>query len=72
MRFIFTIQGEGRGHFTQALSLSSILRKHGHEVVGVLVGKSKSRQIPEFFSEKIDAPIHAFESPNFTTFYKNK
>ena len=72
MRFLFTVQGEGRGHFTQALSLSSMLRKHGHEVVGVLVGKSKWREIPEFFTEKIEAPIHVFESPNFTTFYKNK
>jgi uncharacterized protein (TIGR00661 family) len=72
MRFLFTVQGEGRGHFTQALSLSSMLRKHGHEVVGVLVGKSKWREIPEFFTEKIEAPVHVFESPNFTTFYKNK
>ncbi len=50
MRFLFTVQGgEGRGgHFTQALSLAAILRKHGHEVVAVLVGKSDSRQIPSF------------------------
>lgn len=72
MRFLFTVQGEGRGHFTQALSLASILRKHGHEVCGVLVGKSSWRQIPDFFNTNINAPIHVYESPNFTSFYKNK
>lgn len=72
MRFLFTVQGEGRGHYTQALSLSTILRKHGHEVVAVLVGKSNSRQIPTFFSEKIDAPLFDYNSPNFTVFYKQK
>ncbi|MBK5196006.1 MAG: glycosyltransferase [Proteiniphilum sp.] len=72
MRFLFTVQGEGRGHYTQALSLASILRKQGHEVVAVLVGKSDSRQIPLFFRNKIDAPISEFNSPNFTSFYKQK
>ncbi len=72
VRFLFTIQGEGRGHFTQALSLAAILRKHGHEVVAVLVGKSDSRQIPPFFKNKIQAPIEVFDSPSFTSFYKEK
>lgn len=72
MRFLFTVQGEGRGHFTQALSLATILRKHGHEVVAVLIGKSDSRQIPPFFSDKIGAPLFVFDSPNFTSFYKQK
>ncbi|MDD2244658.1 MAG: glycosyltransferase family protein [Bacteroidaceae bacterium] len=72
MRFLFTVQGEGRGHFTQALSLAYLLRKHGHEVSAVLVGKSDSREIPKFFLEKIGAPVFVFNSPNFTTLYKNK
>jgi len=72
VRFLFTVQGEGRGHYTQALSLAAILRKHGHEVVAVLVGKSDTRQIPPFFTEKIGAPVTAFNSPNFTSFYKQK
>jgi len=72
VRFLFTVQGEGRGHFTQALSLAAILRKHGHEVVAVLVGKSDSRQIPPFFMNKIGAPVAEFSSPNFTSFYKQK
>ncbi len=72
MKFLFTVQGEGRGHYTQALSLASILRRHGHEVVAVLVGKSDSRQIPPFFRNKIGSPIEEFDSPNFTSFYKQK
>ena len=72
MKFLFTVQGEGRGHYTQALSLSSILRKHGHEVVAVLVGTSETRQIPSFFKEKIQAPLHEYSSPNFTSFYKDR
>lgn len=72
MRFLFTVQGEGRGHFTQALSLAAMLKKHGHEVVAVLVGKSNTRQIPTFFTEKIGAPVFDFSSPNFTAMYKKK
>jgi uncharacterized protein (TIGR00661 family) len=66
------VQGEGRGHFTQALSLAAILRKHGHEVAAVLIGKSDSRQIPPFFIQKIGAPLFEFNSPSFTSFYKQK
>jgi UDP:flavonoid glycosyltransferase YjiC (YdhE family) len=40
MKVLFVIQGEGRGHLTQALSLKQMLHNEGHEVVGVLVGKS--------------------------------
>ena len=72
MRFLFTVQGEGRGHYTQALSLAAVLRKHGHEVVGVLIGKSDSRQTPPFFINKIGAPLFEFDSPSFTSFYKQK
>lgn len=72
MKFLFTVQGEGRGHYTQALSLSSILRKHGHEVVAVLVGSSEGRQIPSFFMDKIEAPVHEYSSPSFTSFYKKR
>lgn len=67
MRFLFTVQGEGRGHMTQAISLSKILRDAGHEVVQVVVGKSPQRQIPDFFYKNIHAPVTLLESPNFAT-----
>lgn len=65
MRYIFVIQGEGRGHLTQALALSDMLRRNGHEVCEVLVGRCKNRELPKFFTEKINAPVTQFDSPTF-------
>lgn len=67
MRFLFIVQGEGRGHMTQALSLKQILLSHGHELCAVCVGKSRSRAIPKFFVDRIGAPVFVFDSPNFKT-----
>lgn len=64
MRVIFIIQGEGRGHLTQALALRQTLADAGHEVVGVLVGTAEGREIPAFFTEHISTPIQSFLSPN--------
>jgi uncharacterized protein (TIGR00661 family) len=72
MKILFIIQGEGRGHLTQALSLQQKLAADGHQVVGALVGKSPARKIPAFFSEKIEAPVYSFESPNFLPTARNK
>lgn len=66
MTFLFIVQGEGRGHMTQAISLAQLLRKNGHTVCEVLVGKSSLREIPAFFYERIGAPVHSYPSPNFT------
>ncbi len=65
MKFLFIVQGEGRGHMTQAISFANLLAAQGHELVGVVVGKSPRRKIPGFFERKIGAPIHPVESPNF-------
>ncbi len=64
MKYIFVVQGEGRGHLTQAISLSQLLRNHGHEVVEVLVGRCSNREIPPFFTSKIGAPVVTFDSPS--------
>ncbi len=63
MRVLFLVQGEGRGHLTQALSLAQILKMAGHEVLGALVGVTPERGVPTFFSEKFDAPITPVFSP---------
>ncbi|GAB3897931.1 glycosyltransferase family protein [Spirosoma agri] len=63
MRVLFLVQGEGRGHLTQALSLAQILTIAGHEVVGALVGVTAERSVPAFFSEKFSAPITPIFSP---------
>lgn len=72
MKFLFVVQGEGRGHMTQAISLSQILKNRGFELCCVCVGKSNRRAIPDFFKQKIDAPIILFESPNFVTDKRKK
>jgi len=72
MRFLFIVQGEGRGHMTQAISMRDILVKNGHEVAEVLVGKSQVREIPKFFYEKIGTQVHTYESPNFSVSHNNK
>lgn len=72
MRFLFIVQGEGRGHMTQAISLQEILIRNGHEVVEVLVGKSPRREIPRFFFDKIKCSIKSYESPNFVMSKDNK
>lgn len=72
MRFLFAIQGEGRGHLTQALSLADMLRSYGHEIVGVLVGRSALRTLPAFFLEKIAAPVTEFEAPQFAFDSENR
>ncbi|WP_247237513.1 glycosyltransferase family protein [Telluribacter sp. SYSU D00476] len=64
MKIVFFVQGEGRGHLTQALALRQMVQEAGHQVVAVLVGTAEGRVLPEFFVEQIKAPIHTFASPN--------
>ncbi len=72
MDFLLIVQGEGRGHITQAIALADMLRRNGHRVTEVLVGHSEMRQLPEFFYEQIQAPVQTFESPNFLKTADNK
>ncbi len=72
MRFLFIVQGEGRGHFTQAISMYEMLQRHGHNVVEVLVGKSNVRDLPDFFTKRVDTKITRFLSPNFAPSPENK
>lgn len=72
MKYLFVVQGEGRGHFTQALSLKHMLERNGHQVVAVMVGSSAKRTLPAFFTEKLDVEIVRFLSPNFMPTPKGK
>lgn len=71
MKYLFIVQGEGRGHMTQAIALADMLRRNGHQITEVLLGKSKGREVPSFFREKIGTKVRVFDSPNFT-FSKNR
>lgn len=72
MKFLFIVQGEGRGHMTQAIALADILENAGHEIVATCIGKSKRRVIPSFVYENLNSPIHLIESPNFETDLNHK
>lgn len=63
MRFLFVIQGEGRGHLTQAIALAQILQSAGHEVIRAMVGLAEKRPIPPFFAEQFPAPHTPLTTP---------
>ena len=72
MRYVFIIQGEGRGHLTQAMTMERLLLAAGHEVPLMLVGKSPARKLPAFFSEGVKAEVQQFESVNFVPSSNNR
>lgn len=72
MKYLFIVQGEGRGHLTQAMTMEKMLLSRGHEVVGMLVGKSKARILPDFFLKGVLAPVRQFTSVNFLPSAKNR
>jgi uncharacterized protein (TIGR00661 family) len=72
MRYLFVVQGEGRGHLTQALSLKRMLEQNGHEVVAVMAGSSRKRTLPDYFTKKIGCKVFQFQSPNFMPAPKGK
>ena len=65
MKYLFIVQGEGRGHLTQAMTLERLLIGRGHQVVGIMVGKSPQRKLPDFFLNEVSSPVSHFESLNF-------
>ena len=71
MKILFIVQGEGRGHLTQAISMERLLRSNGHEVVEVLVGKSESRRLPGFLSGTSSSCQTVYQ-PNFLPTHANK
>ena len=67
LRCLFVVQGEGRGHLTQAMALRRMLREAGHRVEEVVVGKSQGQAVPAFFREAFDSPVTHVESPSFVS-----
>lgn len=72
MKYLFIVQGEGRGHLTQAMTLEKLLTGRGHEVVEVMVGRSPQRTLPEFFLRGINSPVVQFDSMNFMPSASNR
>ncbi|MCF8378608.1 MAG: hypothetical protein K9H49_03465 [Bacteroidales bacterium] len=65
MNYLFIIQGEGRGHLSQAIALREQLEKEGHVVVKAFMGESPARIIPIYAREIFGKGLSTFRSPNF-------
>jgi len=63
MKILFLVQGEGRGHLTQAIALGQLIRKAGQEIVGAMAGQSTGRTLPTFFIEQIQTSVYQFHAP---------
>ena len=63
-KFLFIVQGEGRGHLTQAIAVSQIIENAGHEVVAVMLGCNNTFSAPDFFKTQINKEIEYFNSPS--------
>ncbi len=72
MKFLFLVQGEGRGHMTQAIVLSQMLTKNGHKITHTFIGKSDRRIVPDYFRHNILSPVEEIISPNFILDASNK
>ncbi len=72
MKLLFFVQGEGRGHMSQALALQEKLKNGGHEVAAVFVGTDTLNSLPNFFKEQFFCPIYPITSPKFKTDKNNK
>jgi uncharacterized protein (TIGR00661 family) len=66
MKIMFTVQGDGRGHMTQAIAAAQTLERNGHEVVAVTIGTNSSRTVPDFFSRAFDGRLTPIASPGFS------
>jgi uncharacterized protein (TIGR00661 family) len=72
MKYLFFIQGEGRGHMTQALTLKEKLESRGHEILAAVVGIDKNKELPSFFRQQINIPLFTVDSPGFAVDKKGK
>jgi len=65
MKICFIIQGEGRGHFTQALAMREMLLHRNHEIVAAIAGTNGKRPLPEYVKGAFGVPLQTMFSPGF-------
>ena len=70
MNYLFFIQGEGRGHLTQALTLKEKLESHQHQVVAAIV--SSHQELPDYFKKQLTCPIFVISGPKFVVDKNNQ
>jgi len=64
-RCLFIVQGEGKGHMSQAMALKEYLLEAGHTVDAVFLGISSSGMVPDYFRDSFPDNLHIFRSPWF-------
>ena len=64
-KFVFVVQGEGRGHLTQAMAVYESLIAEGHQVLALLIGTTKGKDLPAYVKERLRTHIIPIESPHF-------
>lgn len=65
MNYLFIIQGEGRGHLSQAIALKAFIEQEGDQVTRVFAGDSPQRALPEYVKNIFGEKLKTFRSPNF-------
>jgi uncharacterized protein (TIGR00661 family) len=64
-RCLFIVQGEGKGHMSQALALKEQLDTADHSVESVLLGIRTPEAVPDYFREAFPGILKTFQSPWF-------
>ena len=65
MNYLFIIQGEGRGHLSQAIALKEKIEAEGNPVGKVWMGTSPQRPVAKYAKEVFGEKLVFFRSPNF-------
>ena len=64
-RCLFIVQGEGKGHMSQAMALKEYLDEAGHTVDAVLLGSSSPETVPDYFTKVFSGILKTYRSPWF-------
>lgn len=64
-RCLFIVQGEGKGHMSQAIALKEYLHEAGHTVEAVLLGSGTPDLVPDYFRENFPNKLQIYRSPWF-------
>ncbi len=62
-RTVFIVQGEGKGHMSQALAAKTHLERTGYSVEAVLLGTGSPGAVPGYFMDSFSEKLHTFRSP---------
>jgi len=64
-RFVFIVQGEGRGHLSQAVALAEYLERTGHLIEAVYTGCRNMHDLPSYYVSGFGPRLNCFDSPYF-------